>query len=226
MATLRHQRSFCLSSGRDRHLSTASGHPQRRRRCPTQRAAPARVWLDDGRRKAREQGEPVVDNAFLDSYSISLHDKAASYARMLGDLRPGLNEWAVHPAQHRTMADDRANRLANPAQQPRVPCLTTSTRDPRSRRHHPCRLPTTPTGTERLARSRRINRTRPLRPRSGHDGLAALELAHTAEGEAPQDGAPWTASGPRRSCSRATSSTSCGPRGPLGPRGHRGAFAG
>ena len=58
----------------------------------------ARVWLDDGRRKAREQGKPVVDNAFLDSYSISLHDKAATYARMLRDLPPGLNEWAVHPA--------------------------------------------------------------------------------------------------------------------------------
>jgi chitin disaccharide deacetylase len=27
----------------------------------------ARVWLDDGRRKTREQGKPVVDNAFLDS---------------------------------------------------------------------------------------------------------------------------------------------------------------
>jgi predicted glycoside hydrolase/deacetylase ChbG (UPF0249 family) len=58
----------------------------------------ARVWLDDGRRKAREQGKPVVDNAFLDSYSISLHDKAATYARMLRDLPPGLNEWAIHPA--------------------------------------------------------------------------------------------------------------------------------
>jgi predicted glycoside hydrolase/deacetylase ChbG (UPF0249 family) len=58
----------------------------------------ARVWLDDGRGKAREQGKPVVDNAFLDSYSICLHDKAATYARMLRDLPPGLNEWAIHPA--------------------------------------------------------------------------------------------------------------------------------
>jgi hypothetical protein len=58
----------------------------------------ARVWLDDGRRKARAQGKPVVDNAFLDSYSISLHDKTATYARMLCDLPPGLNEWAIHPA--------------------------------------------------------------------------------------------------------------------------------
>lgn len=58
----------------------------------------ARVWLDDGRRKARQQGKPVVDNAFLDSYSISLRDKAATYARTLRDLPPGLNEWAIHPA--------------------------------------------------------------------------------------------------------------------------------
>ena len=28
----------------------------------------ARVWLDDGRRTAREQGKPVIDNAFVDSY--------------------------------------------------------------------------------------------------------------------------------------------------------------
>jgi hypothetical protein len=58
----------------------------------------ARVWLDDGRGKAREQGKPVVDSGFLDSYSIPLDDKAATYARMLRDLPPGLSEWAVHPA--------------------------------------------------------------------------------------------------------------------------------
>jgi chitin disaccharide deacetylase len=58
----------------------------------------ARVWLEDGRRRARQLGKPVVDNAFLDSYSVSLHDKAATYARTLRDLPPGLNEWAVHPA--------------------------------------------------------------------------------------------------------------------------------
>jgi len=39
----------------------------------------ARVWLDDGLRKAREQGEPVFDSPFLDSFSISLVDKAATY---------------------------------------------------------------------------------------------------------------------------------------------------
>jgi len=58
----------------------------------------ARVWLDDGRHKARVHGKPVVDNAFLDSFSVGLHDKAATYERMLHDLPPGLTEWAVHPA--------------------------------------------------------------------------------------------------------------------------------
>ena len=56
------------------------------------------VWLDEGRRKARAQGSPVVDNAFVDSYSIGLDDKQETYARMLRDLAPGLSEWAVHPA--------------------------------------------------------------------------------------------------------------------------------
>ena len=58
----------------------------------------ARVWLDCGRRRVRKQGKPVIDNAFLDSYSVSLQDKAATYVRMLRDLPTGLNEWAVHPA--------------------------------------------------------------------------------------------------------------------------------
>jgi predicted glycoside hydrolase/deacetylase ChbG (UPF0249 family) len=59
----------------------------------------ARVWLEYGRCKAREHGKPVVDNLFLDSYAVSLDDKAATYERMLCNLPPGLSEWAVHPAQ-------------------------------------------------------------------------------------------------------------------------------
>jgi chitin disaccharide deacetylase len=58
----------------------------------------ARIWHDYSRRKARQQGKPVVDNTFLDSYCVSIDDKPATYARMLRDLPPGLNEWAVHPA--------------------------------------------------------------------------------------------------------------------------------
>ena len=58
----------------------------------------ARVWLDEGRRKARDQGKPVVDNAFLDSYAIGLDGRAETCARMLRELPRGLTEWAVHPA--------------------------------------------------------------------------------------------------------------------------------
>jgi len=58
----------------------------------------ARVWLDDGIRKARERRKPVIDNPFVDSFTISPQDKAEIFARMLRDLPPGLNEWAVHPA--------------------------------------------------------------------------------------------------------------------------------
>jgi chitin disaccharide deacetylase len=57
-----------------------------------------RVWLDAGRRKARGRGLPVVDNDFLDSFSLDLDGKAARYAELLHDLPPGLNEWAVHPS--------------------------------------------------------------------------------------------------------------------------------
>lgn len=58
----------------------------------------ARVWLEDGRHKARKQGKPVVDNAFLDSYSVGVRDRAETFARMLHQLPSGLNEWALHPA--------------------------------------------------------------------------------------------------------------------------------
>ncbi len=57
----------------------------------------ARVWLEEGREKASRQGKPVVDHRGLDSYSIGVHDKPATYARLLSELPPGLSEWAVHP---------------------------------------------------------------------------------------------------------------------------------
>jgi predicted glycoside hydrolase/deacetylase ChbG (UPF0249 family) len=58
----------------------------------------ARVWLDDGRATARVLGRPVVDHDFLDSFSIDLDGKAATYEHFLRELRPGLTEWAIHPA--------------------------------------------------------------------------------------------------------------------------------
>jgi chitin disaccharide deacetylase len=58
----------------------------------------ARVWLDDGRRKARALGKPVVDHAFLDSYTLDVDGKPETYERLLRALPAGLSEWAVHPA--------------------------------------------------------------------------------------------------------------------------------
>lgn len=57
-----------------------------------------RVWLEPGRQKARQQGLPVTDNEFLDSFSLDLEGKSAQYARLLRDLPSGLSEWAVHPS--------------------------------------------------------------------------------------------------------------------------------
>lgn len=56
-----------------------------------------RVWLEPGRRAMRQRGLPVVDNDFLDSFSLATEGKAAQYRRLLRELPTGLNEWAVHP---------------------------------------------------------------------------------------------------------------------------------
>lgn len=58
----------------------------------------ARVWLDDGRQKARVLGKPVVDRAFLDSFTVDVDSKPETYERLLRALPSGLSEWAVHPA--------------------------------------------------------------------------------------------------------------------------------
>jgi predicted glycoside hydrolase/deacetylase ChbG (UPF0249 family) len=57
-----------------------------------------RVWLDAGRRTMRRRGLPVVDNDFLDSFSVGLVGKPARFAQLLRELPPGLSEWAVHPS--------------------------------------------------------------------------------------------------------------------------------
>ncbi|MEV0590594.1 ChbG/HpnK family deacetylase [Nonomuraea cavernae] len=57
-----------------------------------------RVWLQPGRQRMRDQGLPVVDNPFLDSFSLAVQDKALTYSRLLRDLPAGLSEWAVHPS--------------------------------------------------------------------------------------------------------------------------------
>jgi predicted glycoside hydrolase/deacetylase ChbG (UPF0249 family) len=67
-----------------------------------------RVWLEPGRAAMRRRGLPVVDNDFLDSFSLDLDGKAARYAQLLHDLPPGLGEWAVHPGlgDPQAQADD------------------------------------------------------------------------------------------------------------------------
>jgi predicted glycoside hydrolase/deacetylase ChbG (UPF0249 family) len=57
----------------------------------------ARVWLERGRRTARQQGLPVVDHDFLDSFSLDVETKANRYLQLLHELPAGLSEWAVHP---------------------------------------------------------------------------------------------------------------------------------
>ncbi len=57
-----------------------------------------RVWLEPGRRRMRRRGLPVIDNEFLDSFSVDIDDKPARYAQLLCDLPAGLSEWAVHPS--------------------------------------------------------------------------------------------------------------------------------
>jgi chitin disaccharide deacetylase len=57
----------------------------------------ARVWLERGRRAAWQQNLPVVDHAFLDSFSLDVETKASRYLQLLHELPAGLSEWAVHP---------------------------------------------------------------------------------------------------------------------------------
>ncbi len=66
----------------------------------------ARVWLERGRRLARQQGLPVVDHDFLDSFSLDIETKASRYLRLLRDLPAGLSEWAVHPGLGDTPSRD------------------------------------------------------------------------------------------------------------------------
>ncbi|NBM20372.1 carbohydrate deacetylase [Streptomyces sp. GC420] len=57
-----------------------------------------RVWLDPGRAAARRRGLPVVDNDFLDSFSLGADGRQARCAALLRALPAGLSEWAMHPA--------------------------------------------------------------------------------------------------------------------------------
>ena len=67
----------------------------------------ARVWLQVGRRRARERGLPVVDHEFLDSFSLEVAGKTERYVQLLRSLPAGLSEWAVHPAVGEETAGER-----------------------------------------------------------------------------------------------------------------------
>jgi predicted glycoside hydrolase/deacetylase ChbG (UPF0249 family) len=56
-----------------------------------------RTWLEPAGQKLRRLGLPVLDNPFLDSFSLQLDGKAAQYAELVRGLPAGLTEWAVHP---------------------------------------------------------------------------------------------------------------------------------
>ncbi|WP_279581359.1 polysaccharide deacetylase family protein [Fodinicola feengrottensis] len=66
-----------------------------------------RIWLEPALGRFREQGLPVVDHDFLDSFSLDLDGKADRYARLLREVPRGLTEWAVHPG----MGDAQAQAI-------------------------------------------------------------------------------------------------------------------
>ena len=66
-----------------------------------------RAWLEPARHKLRQQGLPVVDHEFLDSFRLDIDGKPARYAKLLHDLPAGLSEWAVHPA----LGDEQSQQI-------------------------------------------------------------------------------------------------------------------
>jgi predicted glycoside hydrolase/deacetylase ChbG (UPF0249 family) len=56
-----------------------------------------RVMGRDLIEELQSQDLPSIDYDFLDSYLLDPVDKAGRYARLLGELPEGLNEWAIHP---------------------------------------------------------------------------------------------------------------------------------
>ena len=48
----------------------------------------ARVWLERGRQLALQRGLPVVDHAFLDSFSLDVETKSSRYLQLLQQLPP------------------------------------------------------------------------------------------------------------------------------------------
>jgi chitin disaccharide deacetylase len=69
----------------------------------------ARVWLERGRRIARQQSLSAVDHAFLDSFSLDVETKTSRYLQLLHDLPAELGEWAVHPG----LGDPASRKIDN-----------------------------------------------------------------------------------------------------------------
>ncbi|MFI9583591.1 polysaccharide deacetylase family protein [Streptomyces sp. NPDC052236] len=66
-----------------------------------------RVWLEPARGRLRGRGLPVIDNPFLDSFSLDVEGKPARCAQLLRELPAGLSEWAVHPG----LGDEEARTI-------------------------------------------------------------------------------------------------------------------
>lgn len=58
-----------------------------------------RAWTEHGRAALRAHGYTAQDHPFLDSFSISPEGKLGTLISRIRQLRDGLSEWAVHPAQ-------------------------------------------------------------------------------------------------------------------------------
>lgn len=52
--------------------------------------------LDEVEHEFRAQIDALVDNPFLDGFSVGVEGKFARYAELLRDLPAGLSEWVVH----------------------------------------------------------------------------------------------------------------------------------
>ncbi len=78
-----------------------------------------RVWLEPARQSTRQQGLPVTDNDFLDSFSLGSEGKQARYVQLLRDLPPDstngrcIPAWAMRSRRPSTVAGACAGRTTS-----------------------------------------------------------------------------------------------------------------
>ncbi len=58
-----------------------------------------RAWTDHGRANLRARGLRAQDQPFLDSFTLPLADKQATFLDRIQCLPDGMSEWALHPAE-------------------------------------------------------------------------------------------------------------------------------